>query len=259
MSNEAINWAYKQALPSGEKFVIVALADFADHEWSCFPSQERLAQMTGQGVRTVRRHLDRLEEVGLISRESRRGKGGQRTSDRYYLQAAKMAGSEQEPTGQIMQNQPAKLAGEPLVEPPVEEMPTSTVGDVLLVDATPALDPNRPAPKTTPVALLDEEFASSWWSTYPRKVAKETARRAYRMARRKASLDDLLAGVEAYVRNKPDWADYAYPASWLNGGRWADEHETAPATSARTEPLPMPDVDPDDVTAWVAAMEARRG
>jgi hypothetical protein len=88
MSNRALTWAFEQAVePAGAKFVLVALADGAgDEDYSCISGQERLARMTGQGVRTVRRHLDDLERAGLIVRERRKRKDGSRTSDRCFLQ-----------------------------------------------------------------------------------------------------------------------------------------------------------------------------
>lgn len=89
VSHVATAWAYRQKIKvSGRKFVLVALADFADEAWTCFPGQERLAAMTGQDVRSVRRHMIELERDGLIERKSRFLANGQRTSDRYQLKAA---------------------------------------------------------------------------------------------------------------------------------------------------------------------------
>lgn len=85
MSNRAITWAYRQELPCGAKFVLVALADMADEAHSCYPGQALLASMTGQAERTVRRHLESLESAGLITRAARRTGAGVRTSDRYVL------------------------------------------------------------------------------------------------------------------------------------------------------------------------------
>ena len=106
MSNEAITWAYRQPITSGAKFVLVALADMADEEHSCFPGQAKLAAMTGQGERTVRRQLAELEEAGYIKRERRFGARGFRTSDRYMLPI---------PTGQIGQwpNRPVAILASP--------------------------------------------------------------------------------------------------------------------------------------------------
>jgi hypothetical protein len=88
MSHWASTWAYEQDVqPCGRKFVLVALADFADEDGFCYPSQETLAKMTGQDVRTVRRHLKSLENDKLIRRSPRWKKTGGRTSDGYGLLA----------------------------------------------------------------------------------------------------------------------------------------------------------------------------
>jgi len=87
MSHWASTWAYEQPIKlCGRKFVLVALANFADEDGFCYPSQATLAEMTGQDERSVRRHLEGLEESGLIRRQMRRFKG-KRTSDGYYLLA----------------------------------------------------------------------------------------------------------------------------------------------------------------------------
>lgn len=77
----------------------------------------------------------------------------------------------------------------------------------------------------------DEEFAA-FWLAYPRHRAKLQARKAFTRARAAASLDDILAGVARYLAGKPMWQQYAYPASWLNGGCWEDEYEPEPRPGA---------------------------
>lgn len=69
---------------------------------------------------------------------------------------------------------------------------------------------------------IEAEF-EEWYSRYPRKVAKPSALKAYRRARKKASASELLVGIDVYRATKPDYADYAHPATWLNGERWLDE------------------------------------
>lgn len=86
MSYKATNWAYEMPLTGTAKPVLVALADMADEEGSCYPGQERLASMTGLSVPTVARALKRLEALGLVVRARRFGAFGYRTSDRYHLQ-----------------------------------------------------------------------------------------------------------------------------------------------------------------------------
>lgn len=88
MSHWASTWAYEQDIqPCGRKFVLVALAGFADEEGFCYPSQETIAKMTGQDARSVQRHLKALEKDGLIKRKARWKKAGGRNSDGYTLQA----------------------------------------------------------------------------------------------------------------------------------------------------------------------------
>jgi len=85
VSYKATAWAYDLPLIGPQKFVLVALADMADEEHSCYPGQRRLSTMTGFSVRTVQRALEQLEAHGLITREHRQGSRGFRTSDRYRL------------------------------------------------------------------------------------------------------------------------------------------------------------------------------
>lgn len=86
------------------------------------------------------------------------------------------------------------------------------------------LDPDKPAPKGTPNTILDAEFPT-FYDQYPRKAAPAKAREKFRAARKKASLTDILAGLDTYKRTKPSYADWAFPASWLNGERWLDQAE----------------------------------
>lgn len=68
------------ALTSGERFVLWVLADESDDTgdaFACEASEEDLARVTGAGVSTVRRHLNRLEEAEFIARH--RGKNADGT------------------------------------------------------------------------------------------------------------------------------------------------------------------------------------
>lgn len=80
-------WAFRQNIPKpGAKLVLLALCDFADESWSCFPGQATLAEKTSQGERTVRRHLEWLEKEGFIVSRARFS-DGRRTSNRYTIHA----------------------------------------------------------------------------------------------------------------------------------------------------------------------------
>src|SRR5690625_4814957 len=116
-----MSWAFKQELESGPKFVLVAIANFADGSGLCFPGQERLARMTGFSVRSIRNHVLALEEAGLIQRSGRRRDDGMKTSDEYQLlmspaesaakSPAKPAGKKRKSPAESAAKSPAKPAG----------------------------------------------------------------------------------------------------------------------------------------------------
>lgn len=75
--------------------------------------------------------------------------------------------------------------------------------------------------KTTEVAPFD-----IFWSMYPRKIAKGSARKSFARALTLASMNDLMNGLE---RSRKYWSvngtdDHFIPhaATWLNQERWDD-------------------------------------
>lgn len=86
------------------------------------------------------------------------------------------------------------------------------------------------------VASLDADF-SEWYSTYPVHKGRGQAFKAYRLARKKASAEVLLAGAKRYAADpKRDDKFTKHAATWLNSECWLDETQSAPAAKA---------VDPD--------------
>lgn len=79
MSNEAINWALAQPVrKSSTKFVLVAMANLAGTDMTCWPSYRHLTSATAQDVKTVQIGLKRLREDGYITDTGdRKGSTGQ--------------------------------------------------------------------------------------------------------------------------------------------------------------------------------------
>jgi helix-turn-helix protein len=239
MSIEALIWAKRTPFGSpSRKLVMMMLADYADEDWSCFPSQRTLAEVTELGERTVRRILGDLEADGWISRiESRRADGG-RTSDRIWLQhpgAAPPTGivpRPPRPPGHGGPPPPATMAGPPPAmvagqEPPVDEPPVGTpVGHnreqlTLVGDTTAAPQPYSDS--IVPGSDRDLFFAA-FWLAYPRKAGKGAARTAWTKARRRGVAPEvLIEGARAYADDPNREDQYtAHPATWLNQERWLD-------------------------------------
>lgn len=103
-------------------------------------------------------------------------------------------------------------------------------GDNTLNPDSRILNPDSLIPKhkreKSPVSGLEERF-DTFWKAYPKKTAKDDARKAF--AKRKpdaAMLENMLAALEVQSRS-PAWTKEGgqfipNPATWLNGGRWQD-------------------------------------
>lgn len=82
MSYQALAWARSVKTGSvATKAVLMAVANYADEEGTCFPSQAQLAEDTELSRRTIVRCLDVLEQAGLLSRSRRHRADGSRKSD----------------------------------------------------------------------------------------------------------------------------------------------------------------------------------
>jgi pyocin large subunit-like protein len=67
MSIKALNFAFNCGIQnSGAKFVLIALANYADENNLAYPSRETLAAKTAFSVRAVQNHLNWLVENGYI-------------------------------------------------------------------------------------------------------------------------------------------------------------------------------------------------
>lgn len=88
---------------------------------------------------------------------------------------------------------------------------------------------NTRAPAGAQTAQFDE-----FWTVYPRKRAKDAARKAYAAAiKRGADHEEILEGAVAYRdecrRERLEEKFIAHAATWLNRGQWKDHDEPANA------------------------------
>lgn len=81
--------------------------------------------------------------------------------------------------------------------------------------------------------MTKEEQFESFWKSYPRRVAKGAARKAWDKAIKKTSLENMLKAITEYVAKKPEKIDFKHPATWLNGECWDDEWEPVQARVQR--------------------------
>jgi hypothetical protein len=83
--------------------------------------------------------------------------------------------------------------------------------------------------------MFEADF-QEFWSKYPRRVGKLAAKKEYDKVRRGGtSQDELMDGIEQYIRTKPTYADFCHPRTWLSQGRWMDEVKPAQTPFDRDE------------------------
>lgn len=80
------------------------------------------------------------------------------------------------------------------------------------------------------LAATDAAF-EYWWKHYPRKQAKQAARREFVKALNAATYEQLLAAVREYEKATDEWPDeqkefIPQPRKWLYDHRWDDDRST---------------------------------
>jgi uncharacterized protein YdaU (DUF1376 family) len=66
-------------------------------------------------------------------------------------------------------------------------------------------------------------FNETFWPAYPHKVGKPAALKAFRGARKRAKLPEIMAGLQRYIAAKPPDRPWCNPATFLNQDRWNDQ------------------------------------
>jgi hypothetical protein len=185
----------------GERLLLhLALADYANDEGTCFPSQRTLARKARCTEGFVRQAIKQMIADDLLMVE--RSPHGRGNTALYRLK--------------------------PVTVKPVSVKPVSPETETRFPDEI------APITRTVMEPSNTVEGFDAFWSAYPRRVAKLEAQRAFArvMSGRDApALDTLLEAVTRYAQARPDLKYVAHPATWLRQGRWADEIET-PATPA---------------------------
>ncbi|UXE05396.1 helix-turn-helix DNA binding domain protein [Arthrobacter phage Renna12] len=220
MSLQAMVWALKTApVPDPiAHLVLIGLADHANDDGTCArPAVSLLAEYARCSARSVQNKLRDLEELGLI------WKGDQRAVEHL-------------PANRRPVVYDLNIFGVQLVHPSVSGVNDGAFrgerDDTLGCTAVPTgvnvcadrtvLEPSLNRPLNRPNAH-SADFAD-FWAVYPRKTAKASAVKAWQKAVKSAAAEDIIRGARRYAEDPNREAKFtAYPATWLNGGRWEDE------------------------------------
>jgi len=79
------DWIWKLTMSSTKKLILLCLAEHYGPTREIYPSQQRIAQMTGLGLRTVTRTIAKLAAEGVITIEKKRTRTGNWTANSYRI------------------------------------------------------------------------------------------------------------------------------------------------------------------------------
>jgi len=206
MSIQAINWAIETRVGDPVlKILLMTLANYANTEDQTWHRQERIAFDTEISVRTLRRRLSELVDLGLITVEDRRRDDGGKDTSMITL----------------VRHPPANLAGTPSGQKEGSPSATKVAGHITVK--------NRKEEYT-----YSAEF-EALWEQYPRtkNTSKKKAWDLYRMlndenqSRVRTALPLFAAAMRAEGRPEDK---IMHMTTWLNGRTY--ETASAPGPKA---------------------------
>jgi predicted transcriptional regulator len=113
-------------------------------------------------------------------------------------------------------------------------VPQSTVVASTVAEGTDIKKNNLEENKVKETYAHSEKLFDEFWNAYPRKLDKAKAFRAFKSALKRATFEDILAGVIAYRNDPARNPDFTkYPATWLNSDSW--ENAAGSGVSPHTE------------------------
>jgi hypothetical protein len=240
------------AIKPTDRSVLLALASHAnDRGRSMFPSVARLAERTSLNPRTIQYSLRRLSKPPLdfLVVESVGPRGAVRYSinlhafpDREpYSQSRK---GDREPYSQS--ERPDRAPRSQIHEPRSEiREPRSEIREPRSTDPSLIRHVNPSLIRTDARSRrrsTSDDLASrfeTFWSSYPRKVNKQAALKAWTKLRPDAALLARMMAALDWQRRSDQWMRdggqfIPHPATWLNAKRWEDEPSRIPRLNANT-------------------------
>lgn len=272
MSHAATNWAIRQrGLLPATKLVLWHLADRHNPDLGCFPSQERLAHDAEVSRSQLNVHLKRLEEAGLLRRESRKDAvTGKQMPTRYILgfeeDFTPINGGDGGTEAELATAKPCPENGHGSVSGSgANPCPVSGQIRVRKPDTNPVREPLREprarAGFSEKEALPPEGPAvadpfDAFWAAYPGPVERRAAEAAWDQALGEgAAPDQIVAAARRYAVSREVEAGFVMkPANFLTRGRWRDVPPAAAPSQSPAAPS-----DPDALARfWAAAVNEGR-
>lgn len=165
------------------------------------------------------------ETLEAIRKRERRRKSKSEYSKRYYQ------GRVQNSVQNVVQNTVQNGHPSPSPSPPSPPLlPPSSLPPSPPIPSPPYNPPSSPSPTTPPrcISRAQEQRFSQFWAAYPRKVGKQTAKKAWSRLNPDDELTKVILEAVHIQKGSRQWREnngqfIPNPATWLNQGRWEDE------------------------------------
>ena len=213
LDNDYLNGYAKIFGPIGTG-IYLSLCRHVDGGQKCFPSEKTMADELNIGERTVRKYLKQLEAWNLIVIEKTRSDQGKFLHNVYWL-SDKTEWKKKPSANGADGTESAK---------PTAHDDRNHRHDM------PHKDTHEKNTHIKKTHLSDAGISAfdSFWESYPRKVAKGVAIKAWeKILPSEESISEIMAALERHKQSDQWTRDEGrfipYPATWLNQGRWNDE------------------------------------
>ena len=182
-----------------------------------------LAELSSDGVDSVKSGMRELGEAGYITKTKLRGPGGTFGGWEYVIREM--------PIDANCTESGKSTLGEPKVEKPTVENPLSdTIEKQNIIPPIVPQKGDTEKPKKKPketVEWMPTAFAA-WYAAYPRHVSKEAARKAWNKLRPDEALVSEMMAALAEQKRSAEWTEdggryVPHPSTYLHQQRWTDE------------------------------------
>jgi hypothetical protein len=212
MSIEAVALVLNKSKATGRaKLVLIGIANHLGDQ-GAWPAISTLARYANASERSVKRDIQELVELGELRVELQNAPTRtQYKTNLYWLTIdSGVTDSASGVTTQVSRGDSLGKSG---------VTPVGTQNIILTI-------------KEPSMKQADIDF-DNFWKLYPKKVAKADALKAWKVATKKKTADELLKLTQAYAEGKlPEDKYIPYPASWLNKGLYES------VEVAEAKPLP---------------------
>ena len=204
------NVRYDPGLKASEKLLYGEISALSQKDGYCFAGNRYFAELYGVALATVSRWVSHLQENGYVKVDLVTAESGE-------IEMRRIA-----------------IIPESMRDHPHERSIPSCEKDQYPHDEkikynNTRVNSNTPLPPTGAcIPDRGNEMFGRFWSSYPRKTAKQNALRAFeKLNVTEALLTEMLAALD-WQRHSEEWTKEGgrfvpYPATWLNQRRWEDE------------------------------------